>query len=208
MKKTFTNAGWALTALLVAAGISYAQATNLTRVAVINIQQSIVESAEGKKAQESLQQKYNAKKAELDRKQKEIDDLTQALRNQEKNLSDEARATRSKEIDQKTKELNRSQEDATNEFQQLQSEVINTIGNKILRIIQLYAAEQNFSLVLDTSSPQAGVLYANPTIDITTEIIRRMDAQSAAPGSSQPAGTAAKPATSPAAPKQEPAKKP
>ena len=157
-----------------------AQASNVSRVAVINMQTAILGSIEGKKAADTLKVKYDAKAAELEKKKKEIEDLTADLSRQEKNLSEEALAGKKKAIDTRQKELTRAGEDANNEFQQLQNEAINTIGNKILKVIQAYANEQNFSLVIDSSSPQGGVLYVSPTTDITTEIIRRFDALSTA----------------------------
>lgn len=172
-----------------------AQASNVSRVAVINMQTAILGSIEGKKAADTLKTKYDAKAAELEKKKKEIEDLTADLNRQEKNLSEDALAGKRKIIDTRQKELTRAGEDANNEFQQLQNEAINTIGNKILKVIQAYANEQNFSLVIDSSSPQGGVLYVSPTTDITTEIIRRFDALSAA-------GSAPKAPATPPAPKK------
>jgi outer membrane protein len=167
-----------------------AQASNASRVAVINMQAAILESVEGKKAAEILRAKYDAKVAELEKKKKEIEDLTAELKKQQQNLSEDAVAGKTKSIDTKQKELTRAGEDANNEFQQLQSEAINAVGNRILKIIQAFGAEQNFTLVIDNSSPQAGILYFNPTVDITTEIIRRFDAQSSGATTAKPAAPA------------------
>ncbi|MBZ5536938.1 MAG: OmpH family outer membrane protein [Acidobacteriia bacterium] len=175
---------------LLCASLVFAQASNASRVGVINMQTAILESVEGKKAADTLKTKYDAKAAELEKKKKEIEDLTAELKRQEKNLSEEAQTQKSKLIDAKQKELTRAGEDAGNEFKQLQDETINTIGNKILRVIQSYAAEQNFSLVIDSSSAQGGVLYFSPTTDITTEIVRRFDAQSSSASAPKPAAPA------------------
>ncbi|MBZ5552963.1 MAG: OmpH family outer membrane protein [Acidobacteriia bacterium] len=180
---------------LLGASLLFAQASNASRVGVINMQTAILESIEGKKAADTLKTKYDAKTAELEKKKKEIEDLTAELKKQEKNLSEEAQTQKSKLIDTKQKELTRAGEDASNEFKQLQDEAINTIGTKIMRVIQSYASEQNYSLVIDSSSAQGGVLYFSPTTDITTEIIRRFDAQSAS-------AAAPKPAAAPATPKK------
>jgi outer membrane protein len=172
---------------LLCASLVFAQASNASRVGVINMQTAILESVEGKKAADTLKTKYDAKAAELEKKKKEIDDLTAELKKQEKNLSEEAQTQKAKLLDAKQKELTRAGEDASNEFKQLQDEAINTIGNKILRVIQSYASEQNFSLVIDSSSAQGGVLYFSPTTDITTEIIRRFDTQSSSAAAPKPA---------------------
>ena len=179
-----------LTTGVLCSTLLFAQASNASRVGVINMQTAILESVEGKKAADTLKTKYDAKASELEKKKKEIDDLTAELKKQETNLSEDARTQKAKLIDTKQKELTRAGEDASNEFKQLQDETINTIGTRILRVIQGYAAEQNYSLVIDSSAAQGGVLYFSPTTDITTEIIRRYDAQSTTPAAPKPAAPA------------------
>ncbi|MDD5541762.1 MAG: OmpH family outer membrane protein [Acidobacteriia bacterium] len=196
MKRTATIFAAACLLALLGTAKLIAQASNVTRVAVINMQNAILESEEGKKAAATLKSKYDAKAAELEKMKKEVEGLNDEIKRQEKNLSEEALAQKQRTLDAKNKELTRTGDDANTEFQQLQSEAINVIGNKILRIIQAYASEQNFSLVIDTSLPQSGVLFANPTTDITTEIIRRFDAQSG--GGTAPAGKPAPTAGAPA----------
>jgi outer membrane protein len=181
MKISALFAAFAICCGIVSATQVRAQSSNPSRVAVINMQSAVLDSIEGKKAAQTLKTKYDAKATELEKMKKEIDDLKAELTRQEKSLSDEAKGQKAKLIEAKTKELNRSGEDANNEFQQLQNEAINNIGTKIVKILQAYAADQNITLVMDSSSSQSGVLYYNPTTDITNEIIRRFDALSTAP---------------------------
>ncbi len=191
MKTRFKLIGLLLCLGLLPAARLFAQASNTTRVAVISMQQAILNCTEGKKAAATLKQKYDAKAAELQKKKQEIDDMTAELQKEEKTLSEDAVADKKRVIDLKTKELSRAGDDANSEFQQLQSQTINAIGNRLLKVIHSYAVEQGYTLVIDNSSPQAGILYASPTTDITTEIIRRFDAQSAASTVPKPAAPAA-----------------
>lgn len=149
-------------------------------VAIIDIQAAIARSKDGQAAIRDLQDKFAPKRVELEDQQREISDLQNQLRNQEKTLSDEARTRLLRTLDDKTRRLNRDNEDATAEFQQAQQDVINGIGRKILGVISEHAQENGFSLVLDISSPQNPVLYANATIDITQAIIEQYDAAAAA----------------------------
>ena len=149
-------------------------------VAIIDIQAAIARSKDGQAAIRDLQDKFAPKRVDLEDQQREISDLQNQLRNQEKTLSDEARTRLLRTLDDKTRRLNRDNEDATAEFQQAQQDVINGIGRKILGVISEHAQENGFSLVLDISSPQNPVLYANATIDITQAIIEQYDAAAAA----------------------------
>ena len=61
-------------------------------------------------------------------------------------------------------------------------------------VIDKYARDNGYTLILDVSSPQTPVLYASNTIDITKDIIELYDKASA----SAPAPAPAKPAAAPA----------
>lgn len=168
---------------------AHAQAPS--KIAIINIQQAIAESEEGKRESTVLQAKANAKKAELEKLQKDIDAMQKQLQDQATTLNDEAKAQLSRQIEQKGKDLQRQQQDAQEEFQNLSNEVINRIGRKILKTLDQYATEQGYTAILDVSSQQTGVLWYTPSSNITTEIIRRFDAAE---------GKSAAPAPKPAAP--------
>ena len=43
--------------------------------------------------------------------------------------------------------------------------------------LDAYAREQGYDLILDASNPQTGILFVEEIVDITTEIIRRLDAE-------------------------------
>ncbi len=157
------------------------------KVAIIDIQAAIARSKDGQAAIQDLQDKFAPKRVELENQQREISDLQNQLRNQEKTLSDEARTRLLRTLDDKTRRLNRDNEDATAEFQQAQQDVINGIGRKILGVISEHAEKNGLGLVLDVSSPQTPILYANATIDITQTIIEQYDAATAAAAAAEAA---------------------
>lgn len=150
-----------------------------SKIATINIQQAIAESEEGKKESSILNTKATAKRAELEKMQKDIEAMQKQLQDQATTLNDEAKAQLARQIDQKSKDLQRQQQDAQDEFQNLSNEIINKIGRKMLRVIGQYANEQGYTAILDVSSAQSGVLWYAPASNITTEIIRRYDAANA-----------------------------
>jgi outer membrane protein len=83
----------------------------------------------------------------------------------------------------------------------------------MMAVIERYARDNGFTLVVDVSNPQTPVLYASPSIDITKDIIELYDksaAQMSAPKPASPAtgGNAAPAARPPAAAPATPAPKP
>ena len=169
-----------LAALLVALSASGFAQSQPPNVAIIDIQSAIARTKDGQEAIRDLQGKFAPKRVALEKQQQEITNLQNQLRNQEKTLSDEARTRLLRTLDDKTRKLNRDNEDATAEFQQAQQDMINGIGQKMLGVISEHAQKNGLGLVLDVSSPQTPVLYANATIDITQAIIEQYDAATAA----------------------------
>lgn len=168
------------------------------KVGIIHIQRAIVESNEGKKAADKLNTQFMPKQNELQAKQAEIERLQKQLREQEKTLSDEARANLIRQVETKSKEFTRSREDAANDLEQAQGQVFNEIGQKVYKVLEDYARKNSYHVILDVSSPQSPVLWASSAVDVTDEIIKLFNAApptasgaSAAPG----AGSVSAPAT-------------
>ena len=190
-----------LVAILMAGATASQAQDKPPKLAIINIQIAIAQTSDGQKAAKEIQDRFAPKRKELDDAQKEINALQDQLRNQEKTLSDDARNKLLKQIDDKTRSFNRSNEDATTDFQNAEQEAINEIGQKMMTVLSGYAQKNTYSLVIDVSSPQTPVLYADAGIDITKEIIDLYNQSVAKPAASAaPATPAAPKAASPAAP--------
>ncbi len=154
------------------------------------------------------------KKQALDKKQADIASLQDQLRKGSNTMSEDAKQKLMRQIDQDTKSLNRETEDAQAELDQEQGKLMQELGQRIMAVIDKYARDNGYALILDVSSPQAPVLYAASGIDITNEIVAMYDKNapaagpvSAAPRPAAPAAPAVRstPAARPVAP---PAKKP
>jgi outer membrane protein len=175
-----------------------------TKIGVVNIQQAIGESAEGKKEIDVLQQKFNPKQVELKGLNDELENLKKQYQAQADKLSDDEKSSKAKTIDSKQKALQRNYEDAQAEFQQSEQEVINRIGAKMLAVLEKYANTNGYAVVLDVSNPQTSpVLWATQGTVITKELVDAYDAANpaGAPAAKPATGAAGtRPATSPARP--------
>ena len=181
---------------LLALGVSLsAQAQGApSKVGVINIQGAIVTTKDGQKAASELETRSAPKRKELEGKQNEINQLKDQLQKGQNTLSEATKAELYKNIDTKTKILNRDVEDAQAEFDQDQQKILQQLGQKMMAVIDKYAKDNGYTLILDVSSPQTPVLYASNTIDVTKDIIDLYDKNTAAPTPAAPAPAAAKPA--------------
>ncbi len=173
-----------------------------SKVAIVNIQEAIANTNEGKKELEALQQRFSPKQAELKTQNDDVDNLKKQLQAQSDKLSEDERANRVKSIEVKQKALQRNFEDAQNEFQQAEQEVVNRLGKKMLDVLEKYAKNNGYAMVLDVSNPQTPVLYASPGSNITKELVDAYNAEvpvaapankPAASNHPRPAGTTTRP---------------
>ena len=158
-----------------------------TKIGLLNVMRVMAECTEGKQTLGDFQKKVEAKKVELEKKNNEIQDLQKQLQSQARTLNDESRAALAKNIEVKTTELQRSQDDAQKEFGTLQNEILGRLGNKIAPVVQQFAKDNNYSVVVDTSNQNSQGVYYDPSIDVTDEIIKKVDASLAAAPTPVPA---------------------
>jgi outer membrane protein len=197
--------------------VAGAHAQGPGKIAVIYLQGAIGNTKDGQKAVAELEAKTAPKKKQIDQRQSEIASMQDQLTKGANTMSDAAKNDLYKNIETKKKNLQRDLEDAQAELDQDQQKILQQIGTKMQAVIERYAHDHGYIMVVDVSSPQSPVFYASPSIDITKEIIELYDQSSgqlsnpapapkssaapSAPPAARPA-TAAPPASKPAPPKQ------
>jgi outer membrane protein len=177
-----------------------------TKIAVMNVRQAIVSTAEGKQASAQLQSQFAPQQTDLENTQKQITDLQTRLSNGARTLSDDEKARLQREGEMLSHQFQRKQDDLNEVVQAAQGDVVDTIGRKMLEVLDRYSREKGYAAVLDTSAQGTPVIYGSTQIDITNDIVRLYDQQypikasSAAPGTGGAEKTAApKPAPTGAA---------
>ncbi len=201
---TFAQTGNAAPAPATAATTTAATGAVATKVGIINIQQAILLTNEGKRDLEALEKKFEPKRNELQTLQKEVEDGRKQLAAQEGKLNDDARAKMVKDIETKQKTLQRQVEDAQQDYQTQQGELVNRIGGKLMDVLDKYAKSNGYSVIVDVSNPQSPILWAAAQIDVTNDISTAYNASSgiaapastpAAPSASRPSGITPRPTT-------------
>jgi outer membrane protein len=195
-----------------AAPVPTSPASSSIKIGTINMQAVILNTTEGQRDFDALQKKFQPKQTELQALNKEIDDLKKQLDAQGSKMNDDARATLVKSIETKQKSFQRSAEDAQNDYDGQKNEIVQKILTKLAPIIQKYAQDNAYGLIVDVSNPwpQGEVLWAGPSVDISKAIVDEYNSQNGA-SSSAPATPAAHTApahTPPAAPSATPRPKP
>jgi outer membrane protein len=145
------------------------------KVATVHVQNAIVQTKEGQKAAQDLQAKFLPRRTELEKKQSDITAIQNQMRAGSATMSDAAKAKLQRDYDNNAKEFKRATDDFDAEVNQEEGKIMNELGQKILEVISKYSAQNSISMVVDVSNQQSPVLWADPSIDITNEIIKLYD---------------------------------
>jgi outer membrane protein len=158
------------------------------KIAIIAIQQAIMATKEGSAAGAALNTKYQPKKDDFEKRQRDIQMLTDQLKKGSATMSEDAKAKIERDIDAKTKALQRDAQEAGQDSQDDMSKVYNEIGDKMLQIIEPYAYQNGYAVVLDVSNQQTPVIWAAPSSNIIADIIKLYDqAHPGLPAAAKPA---------------------
>jgi Skp family chaperone for outer membrane proteins len=168
-----------------------------TKYAFINIQRIAAESAEGKALAGRVQTLNQQKVNELNEKNKQLQAAQQKLEQGASVLSPAAAGQLQKEIERLQVDIQRFTEDAQQEVNSLQAQLQEEFQAKLSPVVQQVATEKGLHLLF--SAADAGIVWADLSLDITGEIIQRFDAAAkTAPAAAAPAPKPAAPAATPA----------
>ena len=165
------------------------------RYAFVNIQRIAAESAEGKVATAKVQAINQQKVAELSEKNKQLQAAQQKFEASASVMSDLARAQLQKDIERMQIDIQRFTEDAQQDVTSLQNQLQEEFQRRLSPVINQVAVEKDLHLLFSVAD--SGLVWADPALDITAEVIQKFDTSkpAAAPAATaKPAAPAPKPA--------------
>jgi len=148
------------------------------KIAVIDTDQVVLASAAGKRAMTELDALRQEKTTQGEALSQQLQDVQRRLSEGRLSLSEERLADLQKEAEDKAIELRRFQDDANRELTKKRQEVLQQLDSKVMPVINSYGAEQGYDLIFRKFD--SGLIFASEAVDITDEIIRRVDGGAAA----------------------------
>ena len=145
------------------------------KVGVFNADRIMAESQPGQQALALFNQLRDQRIGELNVQRDQINTLQQQALSVTPGSPDAVRLQR--EVENSMLRLERLQQDVEQELAQRQNELTSGITQTITEVITLMGEEEGYTFIFNAI--QSGLVYVDPTMDITDEIIRRVDAASA-----------------------------
>jgi Skp family chaperone for outer membrane proteins len=149
------------------------------KIAIVNMQETIVGSNEGKAASAKFDARVKEWKQQISAVQREIDIAQRKLNGQSTRIPEETKAVLNTTIQEKAAELNRIRLAATKDVDDYREPLLASIKKAATEIAKEVAAERGIDSVMDSSSPSASFpVNADATnCDITAEVKARMNAK-------------------------------
>ena len=154
------------------------------KVAYIDIQRIAAESAPGRASSARVQALVKQKQAQGAVKAKQLQEDQQKLQQSGSVMSDSARDKLQQQVEQEQVDAQRFQQDAQREIQDLQQDLQQQFEKKLMPVIQQVVTEKGVQVLL--SRGDAGIVWASPSLDLTDEVIRKLDAATAKPPALKP----------------------
>ena len=144
------------------------------KIAYIDIQAVASTSVEGKAATGKLQELEKKKVAEITEKNKALESAKTKQSTGASIMNDSARLALEKEVDKLTREIQFLQQEAQSERQALQAELQVDFQRKLNPVLEQVGKEKGLHMLVDINN--AGAVWVDTGLDLTGEVIKRLDA--------------------------------
>ena len=146
-----------------------------SKIAFVNVQGVLSQSALGKAGSAQLEALSKRLQTELTAIETKLKDAQSKQQSQSQLLSEVAAAQLAKDIDRLTRELNFKQQEAQSEVQAMQADLLQDFERKVVPLMEALAKEKGLYALFHVGS--AGAVYVFPGVDLSPELVKRVDAQ-------------------------------
>ena len=162
-----------LLALVVADGQVLGQTT---KIGYINSAEVLANAPGAQEAQERFDSEMQSAQEELQQMESEMQNMAEELQRQALTLSPEARANREQQLQLMNQDYQSRAQQLTTQADQRRAELVQPIMDRVTAVIEAIREEDGYALILD--STVGSIIAADPTLDLTQQVIDRLEAQS------------------------------
>jgi outer membrane protein len=168
---------------LIAAAIAMAAAPSSAqslKVAVIDVNRIMTDSARGKAVIEGIDKMQADRTAQLKTLNDELVEMQKRFQEGRLSLAEDKLAELQAQIEDRNRNFQRAREDAERDIQKRRADEIEKVEAAVFPIINAIGKEGGYTLIFNKF--QSGLVYAEDAIDITEQVIQKLDAASSGSG--------------------------
>ena len=143
-----------------------------TKICIIDTEQAMNETGEGKAAQAKLESMYTGKQAEIERLQADLEKQLTDYEARKMILSESARADQERVLAEKQRAFQAMVVQSEEEMQNTYAQLLQGMQDKLLRVAPTVAARKACSVMLQKEA----TVYVGPDVlDLTHDVIAELD---------------------------------
>ena len=151
-----------------------ASAQQSLKMGIVDTTRAAANSKDGKAAEQALKNLREQKRDEFQPKDEKLKRMREEYETQRFVLSGDALQEREVAIMKMQRDLERDLQAAQEEFEIEHRKLMQPVLRSILKVVNEVARDQGYDVVLERTSP--GVLFYSDELDITDEVIERLNA--------------------------------
>jgi outer membrane protein len=141
------------------------------KVAILNTQKALLDTAEIKKAQADLETKFKPRTEALRKIDLELQDIQSRLSAGAGKLAPQVEADLTTQGQRKQRDAQRMQEDLQAEVERDRQEILSKAAQRMQEVVKKLAEEKGFDVVIDTTN----TVFFKPTLEMTTDATTAYD---------------------------------
>jgi len=150
-------------------------AADVAKIGVVDLQKILETSASGKAIQAQLKSQKEKMESDLKQKGSEIEKISKRLERESMVMSKEMREEKEREQRIKINDFKSLQKKYRSDLQKLEAQLMNQLQRDIKEIVDAIGKKEGYILIINKYS----VLYSPGSIDITGDLIKSLNAQTA-----------------------------
>jgi outer membrane protein len=143
------------------------------KIGIVDLPQAIQATAEGKKIKKQLEEEYNKRKTDLEKKVKDISKMQADFEKKSLVLSDDARAKKQQEIDGEKAKYMELREKNLQDLAKKDRELSQPMIKKLNEVIADIAKKEGFTVILHKNDQN--LVWAAKETDITDMVIKALE---------------------------------
>ena len=160
-------------AAVVVLSVPLAGAADSPKIGIIDFKTLIDNSVAGDSAKSEIKDKGEALKAELVKSQTDLKKMQETYKRESMLWTEDQRKEKQRSFQIELNDLKKLQLQKAKEFNEFRAELFNELKEKLVTYLEKKAKKEGLSLIIEKRSGE--VLYADPAMDITQDIIQQYD---------------------------------
>jgi len=148
-----------------------ALAADVAKIGVVDLQRVMETSNAGKAAQAQIKTQKDKMETDLKGKGAEIEQIRQRLEREAMVMSKESREEKEREARIKLNDFKTLQKKFRNDLQQLEKKLVTELRDDTISLVDEIGKKEGYLLIIT----RVGVLYSPNSIDITDQLIKRLN---------------------------------